>query len=312
LIARTVERNEDWTSGLRLWTSSARAAPDSVKVQRALARIAMESDPSGGRADEAIAIASKGLRIVEQAPLPLQHMPAALYEELGVYYSAKAQRAAEAGRSAEARALFGQVVTLLKQAEDIDREINRRGKERLLARGFDPGSIHDTGTPSIYRNLGSAYLAIGDPARAVETLSYLERIRPASDDAHYTRGVAEGALAEFERARGNPEQAREHMERAAVSLIESILLNPVNEPSWQMLERAYAALAPPPNPVRAIDGKRTLDTDHPLASRHLREACVQLVRQLDEGGVPEEAERWRRRLITEFRIPKEALATPRR
>ena len=30
---------------------------------------------------------------------------------------------AEAGRSAEARALFGQAVNMLEQAEDIDREI---------------------------------------------------------------------------------------------------------------------------------------------------------------------------------------------
>ncbi len=49
LTARTVLRNEDWTSDLRLWSTSAQAAPNNVKIHRALAAIAMESDPSGGR-----------------------------------------------------------------------------------------------------------------------------------------------------------------------------------------------------------------------------------------------------------------------
>ena len=311
LVGRTIIRNEDWTSGLRLWSAAAQSAPDSIKVQMGLASSVMESDPAGGRVDEAIEIAARGLRILEQAPLPLHHTPAALYADLGHYHSRKADLLIAGGQPGQALAERGQAVDLLKHAEQIDREINRQGQASLLSRGIKPEQIHDVGTPIIYRNLASAYLAIGDPKQAVATLIYLQHIQPLSDDAHYTRGVAEGATAAFEQAQGNTQQAREHLDLAAVNLIEAVLLNPGNDAAWQTLVHVYDLIAPSPAAVLVVDGKRTLNMDHPLASRHLRQACAQLLRQLVEGGLPEQAERWRKRLIDEFGVSPE-LYTPLR
>jgi tetratricopeptide (TPR) repeat protein len=303
LSARTVVRNEDWTSGVRLWTSSEAAAPQSIKVHRALAAIAMESDPSGGRADEAIGIASRGLRVLEEAPLPLHHTPAALYEELGVYYSARARLLAGRGDSRQARAALGDAVAMFRRAEDIDREINRLGIERLRRSGADERAAVDTGTPSIYRNLGWAYLESGDAARAVETLSYLRRIRPGDAESHYVLGVAQGGASEIERERGNLQAAIERLNLAAVSLIEATLLNPGHDSSWEALERVYGLLAPGATAVLRLDGRRALNMDHPLVARHFREACVQLVRQLAAAGLQGDAEQWRHRMSGDVGLP---------
>ena len=303
LTARTVARNEDWTGDLRLWTSSESAAPDSIKVHRALAAIAMESDPSGGRADEAIAMASRGLRVLERAPLPLPHMPAALFEELGVYHSAKARLLAGRGESGQARAALGDAVRMFERAAEIDRAINRLGKERLLRRGPSEHAVADTGTPGIYRNLGWAYLESGDASKAVETLGYLRRLRPGDAESHYVLGVALGGESEVDRARGDLQAANVRLGLAAISLIEATLLNPAHEASWETVERVYGLLAPGSSAVVRAGGRRALNMEEPLVADHFREACVELVRQLSAAGLRDEADRWRRRMIGEFGLP---------
>jgi protein O-mannosyl-transferase len=127
LGARTVARNDDWTSNQRLWSSSAQAAPDSIKVIRGLALSSMASDPSGGRVDDALGIALRGLRVIERAPLPLAHMPVALFEDIGGYYYVKSQQLLARGEPGPARETLGQALAVLTRAAQIDREINRRG-----------------------------------------------------------------------------------------------------------------------------------------------------------------------------------------
>jgi protein O-mannosyl-transferase len=304
LTARTMARNGDWSSAERLWSSSAKAAPRSIKVHRALASIVMASDPSGGRVDEAIEIAMRGVRIADEAPLPLHHMPAALYQELGVYFAAKARMHAGRREPQRARAALGQGVAMLERAEDIDRAINRQGRERLLRRGLSPADVPDNGTPAIYRDLGWAYLESGDAMRAVETLRYLQRIRPGDAESHYVLGVAEGGASEVERARGDLPAAGACLERAAVNLIEATLLNPDHDAAWRTLERVYGLLAPSPAGVFTTGGRRSLNMGHPLVPGHLGQARAHLVRQLSEAGLREDAERWRQRLASESgRLP---------
>ncbi len=293
LMIRTSARNEDWTSSLRLWSSAERATPDSIKVLRGLARATMDADPSGGHVDQAIEIASRGQRILDEHPLPLFHMPAALFADLGHYRSRKADVLDAGGQRASALVERNQALDLLKSAELIDREINRQGRERLQQRGLLPEQIHDMGLPVIYRDLASAYLATGDPARAVATLAYLQHLQPASDDAHYTRGVAEGAMASAENARGDQAQAQAHLNEAAINLIEAVLLNPGNDAAWQTLAQVYGLLAASPAAVLTTNGRSLLNMEHPLVPAHQREAGERLVRQLDEGGLGDLAARWR-------------------
>jgi tetratricopeptide (TPR) repeat protein len=304
LAARTIARNEDWTSNLRLWTSATRATPNNYRAYRALASAIMESDPSGARVDEALETALRGVRIMEQAPLPLQHMPAGLYTDVGWYYTRKAERLIGEGQVEQGQTAIAQALKRLKQAEAIDREMNRQGRERLLKAGLRREEIHDVGNPVVYRNLGSAYLLAGDPMQAIDVYTYLQHIQPADYDAHFERGVAEATAAQFEQKRGNQKQAEEHLDLAAVNLIVATILNPDHDRPWQVLARIYQYIsASSPAVVAAADGRRTLNMQNPAVPGHLQRACRQLVQLLIEGGRREDAGAWRQRMIDEFHIP---------
>jgi tetratricopeptide (TPR) repeat protein len=230
-------------------------------------------------------------------------MPAALFEDLGTYHSAQARFLAGRGESARARAALGDAVRMFERAAEIDRAINRLGKERLLRRGLGEGAAADTGTPGIYRKLGWAYLESGDARRAADTLGYLRRIRPGDADSHFVLGVALGGQSEADRARGDVRAAEVRLGLAAVSLIEATLLDPAHDAAWETLERVYGLLAPGTVAVVRAGGRRALNMGHPLVAGHLREACVELVRQLTAAGLDDEAARWRQRMVGEFGLP---------
>jgi protein O-mannosyl-transferase len=308
LGARTVVRNGDWQSDERLWASSARAAPDSYRVHMAMASITVKSDPSGTAIDEALKTVARALEIVEGSDLPLHHRPVALYLETGWYHLRRGQLLAAGGEQKPAREALDQALARLDQAQAIDREVNRRARETLLRRGWHASEVHDIGNPSVYRNLGSAHLLRGEPLEAVAALSYMQRIAPRNDDGHYARGLAEAAAGQRERDAGNEVRAVEHMEVAAVNLIVATLLNRNNELAWQVLAKVYEQFGTASAVVLGRDAARQLNLDEPMVSRHLKQASVQLVRQLREGGLREDADWWRDRMIHEFRLPAELFA----
>jgi pentatricopeptide repeat protein len=174
--------------------------------------------------------------------------------------------------------------------------------------GLRPEDIRDHGAASIYRNLGSVCLALGEPRPAVEALTYMRHVQPGGFDALYVLATAQSAAAESERARGNQRQATNLLEEAAVNLIEAVLLNPKYKASLQTLEAVYTMLAVPPGAILVSGGNRSLNMEHPVVQRHFIQACIQLVRQLAEGGMTDDAERWRQRMISEFGVPPDAFA----
>jgi hypothetical protein len=307
LTTRTVIRNEDWTSSLTLWSSAARVVPASYKVHKALALAAMESDPSGGRVDEAIGLSARSIGIIEEANLPLAQQPAGLYAEAGSYRVRKAQLLTGRGLGREAEAETAAALSLLQRAELIDRELNRLAKERLEARGRPPGEIPDVGSAFIYRTLATAYLGAGDPLAAVSSAEYLQTISPAHFDAHYMRGVAEAAAAQFEERRGRPEAVDAHLEQAAVNLIAATVLNPGHRESWSLLAKVYGYVAPEPQAVILSSGTARLNRENPAVARHVPLACAQLLRLMRAAGQDRAADALRARMISELGVPAASL-----
>ena len=297
LILRTVDRNEDWTSSVRLWTSAAEVSPESFKVYKALAFSTMESDPSGQRVDEALDFAARSIRIVEQAPLPRHQVPSALFAETGWYHLRKGQLLAARGQLSEAQTEIGKAVSLLKRAEEADRALNAFAAQTLLTRGLRVDQIHQIGNPFIYKNLGSAYLAAGDPLRAIAAVEHLQRIQPLDFESHYLRGVAEATAAQFAQQRGDQREAEVHLASAAVNLISATILNPGHAPSWEVLASVYGYLAPKPSAVIAVGGTTVLSRENPVASRHRELACAQLERQVTDAGLTDAAGGWRHRMM---------------
>jgi len=306
LSARTLARNEDWTSNRTLWASAANVVPESYKVYKALALDAMESDPSGGRVDEAISLASRGMAIIERANLPLAQQPAGLYAEAGSYQLRKAQGLAAHAPGA-GQPGFAQAIVLLRRAESIDREMNRLEREKQLAAGRPAEQIHDVGSAFIYKMLATAYLGATDPLSAAGAAESLQRISPDQFDAHYTRGVAEAAAAQFESARGNGEAARAHLSRAAVNLLGATILDPWHREPWPLLAQIYQYLAPaPPAIVLSAEGG-SMNPQNPAVVRDAQLACAQLLSLLRAAGLEAEAGAARKRMIDELGIPPAVL-----
>jgi hypothetical protein len=189
----------------------------------------------------------------------------------------------------------------------IDRELNRLAKERLEARGRPPGEIPDVGSAFIYRTLATAYLGAGDPPAAVSAAEYLQRISPAHFDAHYIRGVAEAAAAQFEERRGRPEAVDPHLEQAAINLIAATVLNPGHRESWSLLAKVYGYVAPEPQAVILSSGTARLNRENPAVARHVPLACAQLLGLMRAAGQHRAAGALRERMISELGVTAAAL-----
>ena len=309
LSARTVVRNRDWDSNLSIWASAAAVVPDSYKVYKALALTTMESDPSGARVDEAIALAARSMSIIESANLPLHHQPAGLYAEAGSYHLRRAQVLSDRGENGNAQAAVAQAITLLARAESIDRELNRLARETLLRLGKRPEDIHDIGSAFIYRTLATAYVGAGDPLRAVAAAQYVQRLSPQYADAHYMRGVSEAAAAQFEQAKGRQHEADDHLASAAVNLLAATIVDPAHHQSWSLLAKVYGFLSPSPQAVFLAAGGGRLNGENPLVVTHVQAACAQLLAQLRGAGLTAEADALRGRMVTELGVPAAALDT---
>jgi hypothetical protein len=310
LSARTVARNSEWTSGERLWSGAAQVVPASYKVHKALALAAMEADPSGGRVDEAIARAARGIAIIEEANLPLAQQPAGLYAEAGSYHLRKAQMLTGRGSNREAESAVAASLSLLKRAESIDRELNRLRRERLMALGRQPADIQDVGSAFIYRTMATAYLGANEPLAAAASADYLQRLAPEQFDAHYMRGVAEAASAQFEEQRGRPGAVEAHLERAALSLVAATVLNPGHRESWSLLAKVYGYVAPSPQAVILSGGTGRLNMANQTVARHVPVACAQLLALMRAAGQDRAADTLRPRMIAELGVPAAMLDAP--
>lgn len=306
LCARTLMRNEDWTSAIALWTSAADASPNSYKVHQALATSITEADPGSERIDEVIALSTRALRIVEDAPVPVYQRPTELYAKTGWYYLRKAEALARAGaRDAEGK-IVGQAIDVLRRGEEVDRALNKQARERLTAQWGSSRRIHDIGNETVYRNLASAYVAAGDLAGATSAAEYMQHLAPQDYDAHYTRGVVEAAWAQKEKAGGNEAVAEQHLESAAVNFVVALLLKPDHDAGWQTLARIYFYLAPPaPAPIQPGGSRPSFNLENPVVARDVARAATQLVRQLRESGQDEAADTWRDQLSSEFHLRRE-------
>ncbi len=306
LSARTVARNEDWTSN--------RSAVDERRRRRAGELQGLQgARPRGdgvrrvGRTDRrGISLASRSIGIIERANLPLLQQPAGLYAEAGSYHLRKAQALAASAPGA-GQPEFARAIALLQRAESIDQGMNREQRQKQLAAGRAPEQVHDLGSAFIYKMLATAYLGANEPLRAVAAAEYLQRLSPNHFDPHFTRGIAEASAAQFESARGDGAAAREHLSRAAVNLIAATILNPWHREPWPVLAQVYQYLEPTPPAVALTAEGGSLNPKNPQVVRDVQLACIQLLSQMRAAGLDAEAAAARTRMINELGIPPAVL-----
>lgn len=220
---RSFIRNFDWEDDERLWTQAAQACPDSFKTHKSLAYALYEKDAEYKNIDRIIEEAEKALAITDKTQIVFLH--------LGAYYRIKgdllAQRAPDGTviPSQASQIWYQKSAETLARAVPLDHEFNDDNHRKELARGRKPEEIQDIGNHEIYWNLGLSYMRLGKYQEALDAYLYMRHLSPLNPDA-YTH-IASVFI-----------QAG-HLEDAAVSLLQALLLNSNRGDALELLVSIY-------------------------------------------------------------------------
>jgi|GEM_PF-5700304 len=273
---RTYLRNIDWLTTENLWRSAVQAYPESAKTHVNYANSLHQTMAREGfdlkKLDEAIAHSEQAWAMKKYATFGAN---------LGAFYILKGDKMVEAAmqtRDPDAVNRIAPEVTRLYQrglqvllegmedeqrmVEIIHRKLKKKGKPLYLSKAH--------GNPSVFQNLGSAFLKLNDLPNAERAFRHAVNLEPF--------GGARMALAEV-LLRMN------RMDDAAIALLETLLLDARNFGATQMLNQIYSQLAPqaPPNfTVNPATGLMGISNraPAPVVFEHLRAALLNVTRQL--------------------------------
>lgn len=291
MAIRTHARNEDWNTPERLFASVVRSCPNSFKGYKGLAGAIAEQDPQGARLDECIAIAEKGVAILDRWPLPPEHWPTRLLLDDALFHIRKgdliAQNAGTPPEFSEAsREHYLKARAILARSAEYDRVVNAASRKSRRDRGVPPRQIYDVGLPDLYEMIAKLELRLQNLPAAMEAASYAIHLDPGRKQGYRL-------LALTERMLGRPD-------RAAVTELEAILLG-LDEPGLiQEVSRDYAQIDPSAPAVLMINGQPQLNAGHQRLRADLNLAAIDLIERLKDVQLPRDAQRIRNLAVARF------------
>ncbi len=293
LGARTYARNADWQDERTLWKSTLAAAPNSFKAYKGSATAIWANGNGTGEpeVDAAIALAERGLTILDSPPLPIARQDNALFLDLGVYYRFKGEFLAKRGMPEEAHRYFQKSVAILLRAREVDRWVNDESRRVLVSRGRVAAEIPDVGNFNIYVQLGAAYLDLNDWTNCEAAGRQAMRLQPLNIDGYRLVAIA----------RLNAGNAHD----AAMMYVQIVTLQPGNTSAWNELAFCLQRLGLEPVPIVYAGGTPVLDDRQPLARTLINEAAVALVRHLRDVRQVEAARTYQQDFVNRLRVPEE-------
>jgi tetratricopeptide (TPR) repeat protein len=291
LGARTYARNADWQDERTLWKSALVASPNSFKVYKGSATAVWANGNGTGEpeVDAAIALAERGLTILDSPPLPIAREDNALFLDLGVYYRFKGEYLAKRGMLEEAHRFFQKSVAVLLRAREVDRWVNDASRQALMNRGRAAAEIPDSGNFNIYVQLGAAYLDLNDWNSCEEAGRQAMRLQPLNIDGYRLVAIA----------RLNAGNAYD----AAMFYIQIVTLQPGNTSAWNELAFCLERLGLKPVPIVYAGGSPVLDDRQPVARSLINDAAVALVRHLRDVKQVEAARTYQQDFVNRLRVP---------
>jgi len=253
---RTWARNADWSSDLSLGRSSATATPESFRPHYALVSAMLQAGDLEGAMRESDTL----LRIL--APLPDELNSMRAYEMAGECY----QRKGDAS-SAEAETWYRKAVATLTSAERFGALERERLRQTNLERGKQ---VAVQPWPPVYLELARTYLLLHEPQRAAAALiaGRGQRDDPAFDVE----------LSNVYRAMGDNH-------RAAVTLIEGLLIDPGRTALAQTLAGLYRETAPGSCALKVS----SIDLECPMVHEEVCVASANLTAWFRQGGATDRA-----------------------
>jgi tetratricopeptide (TPR) repeat protein len=263
---RTYNRNIDWQSDVTLGESTMSAAPKSFRSYGKLAEAYYQSDPIS-KIDRIIELAEAGIRIID--PLPNSENRSKSYLTLGIYYGLKGERAATRDASGflimneRTREWFEKSARILERGIEIDLAGNEANHAREARRGN--AKSPDTGAPELYLYLGKAYQRLDRNDKALEAYKYQRHLNPNDPVVYFSIASAQDALG--------------HVEDAAVSLLQCVILDPQRRDAWQSLAAIDSQINRESIPaIQETNGRFEIREDNMLVRKQLLYAYAGLMK----------------------------------
>lgn len=293
---RTYLRNQDWSSEYALWSSAVETCPNSFKTYKGFSNCFITKNTEEG-ADQAIAVAEKGVAILENPPLPIERKDNTLYINIAFHYARKAEFCMARGARDEGMKYFEKALGALEKAKEVDRFANSTSRAKFMRQGIKAENIRNVGNPTIYELFTAVYIGMGRYAEAEQAALYNLNLNPYANRANVMLGEVHAR--------------QKNYERAAIYWIRQLFFDPSSRDTWENLVKAYNLISPDRPAVQALpEGGYTLLKDNPIARRNLNQACVETYRLLLETIHEEDALSFRKKAIENYNCPPELLPLP--
>jgi tetratricopeptide (TPR) repeat protein len=283
----------DWQSDITLWTAAQKVCPQSFRCYQSLAYALYEQD-GVANVDKMIWLDEQGLAIVD--PLPDHLNSSRLYLHLGQFESIKADLLCtknpdgSLAMTPPAREMYDKSIAVLQRGVQIDRAFNEVSRAKQILRGDKPEQIADTGYDVLYHQLAVVYARTGEFDNAISKLIYETHLGPTNSDAYFDIG--------------NLQFAQRKYDEAAVSMLESILIDPDHPQPWQALRSLYSQLGPvAAGALTENNGRLQLNIHDPLVRDQLTSACRNLIRTFLSARIPTLADQIRQLAMQRYDLP---------
>jgi tetratricopeptide (TPR) repeat protein len=291
---RTYARNSDWQNERTLWASAQTASPRSFKPYKGSANAVWANGAGTGEAelDSAIALAERGLAILDRTPLPIEHQDNTVFIDLGVYYRFKGEFLAKRNQIADARRYFQKAVDILVRARAVDAFVNDTSRKQALERGRPANEIPDTGNYNVYVQLAAANLDLNNWAEAEAGGLRAMSLQPLNID-----GYRAAAIARLNQGRA---------EEASLLYVAIVTLQPQNTGAWNELGFCFKRMGLQPVPIVQNGSRFSLDEGQPAIRRMINEAAALIVRELIAAGQAGTARTYQQDFIQRLRVPPQS------
>jgi tetratricopeptide (TPR) repeat protein len=252
--ARTFVRNWDWQDERTLWTSAAKTAPSSYKVQVHLASALVQ--PSGEGLEQAVGAIDRALAIL--APVPDRLNVPQAYSVAGFFYRSQGDALAAKNSSPQSQSWYDKSLDALLHGERVDRAIAREVRSENEARGIQTAA---SGWYPLYLELGETYLRLSNVPQALSAFEYGRAINP---------------IPEFFEDMSRAYLSNRDTERAEITLLEGVLAGADSSKLVSELAAVYREREPQSCAVRDQNGTTSLNTGCPEVHRQVCAAARNL------------------------------------